>query len=346
MDRRGDKALRRARTRRGPRSRGNRERQRPRGHQARTAEPREIHRQLHHDDRKPREVRRQGHRLQLHARLRLAAHRPSARNPRGRLELALLRRGRASRHDAAPDSRKHRARLARLHAPRLGARAPQRARKGAQALRERQARRPPRKLQILPRAHHPDLREVRRPHGRASRRPRVAHLRPSAHSALAGRLRQNRRYGRQPGQRALPLHRLARLEPRERHPRRDTPLRRDEPHRLPAHPQRKIPRLPQIPRSLAPFERRLARHVRDSQGRLRDRARHLHPPRPRTHDMGRAGPPRLRPLRQGARHSLPQRPLGSDRQGDQGEGREVPKRPGSRRESSRTTAATASPRTG
>ena len=33
--------------------------------------------------------------------------------------------------------------------------------------------------------------------------------------------------------------------------------------RLPARPQREIPRLPQIPRGLAPVERRLARHVRD-----------------------------------------------------------------------------------
>ena len=89
----------------------------------------------------------------------------------------------------------------------------------------------------------------------------------------------------------------------------------NEPHRRPAHPQREVPGLPEVPRSEPPELRRKPRHVRHHEGSLRDLPEgHLRPSGPRPHDLGRGRKTGLRPLRPRAGRDLSERSLGSHRQ--------------------------------
>ena len=101
---------------------------------------------------------------------------------------------------------------------------------------------------------------------------------------------------RQPRERHLPLHRIPRIQPGERHSFHHPSFRRDGPDRLPACAEREVSGISPLPRGRSSVMYGRSGSLRDHEGCLRHLPRHLHPAGSRPHDLGRSGPAGLRPL--------------------------------------------------
>ncbi|SOT43748.1 conserved hypothetical protein [Burkholderia cenocepacia] len=272
-----------------------------RGHQARQAGPRPPDRPLpadHPPSRRGRDPRRL---LQLHARVRLDAHR-AVEDARRRLDLPRVqhRRGRPDRSE-----RRHRA-------ARLGFQLPARTVAGAaRRLPRRRRERAVGQPRILPEGDHSGRRGSRREDGDPPRRSAAPDLRTAAHREEPRRSRADRASRRLARERVDAVLGLARRRSRKRRRSARARVRRDGPHPFRAHPQREGRRERRFRGNRASVELRLARHRRDREGVPRHRFHRLRAPRPRPHDLGRDGQARLRPLRPRARRGLPERPVGS-----------------------------------
>ena len=118
----------------------------------------------------------EGRLLQLHARLRLAAHRSVAPVAR-RLDRAVLRESRRGPDVTGETHRRHEGELGWIDAPRMGARTPRRLQRTQRGVRGCHPRGHVQPLPVLPGRDHPDLRRVRRQDGRPPRRSAVRPVR-------------------------------------------------------------------------------------------------------------------------------------------------------------------------